>query len=97
MLTLRVLCDACKIYETGLHRTCGFNGMKARVSHGHFVTISEKSIIYGLALVAETSPSTVSAILNGTSQERRASRETAERVLALADRRSTADRFMSES
>jgi LacI family transcriptional regulator, fructose operon transcriptional repressor len=54
-------------------------------SEGASVT-PKKSTIYDLARIAETSASTVSAILNGTWQERRVSSETAERVLALADK-----------
>lgn len=41
--------------------------------------------IYDLAQIAEVSPSTVSAILNGTWQKRRISEETVKRVLALVD------------
>ena len=47
---------------------------------------SKKSTIYDLARMADTSPTTVSAILNGTWRERRVGAETAERVLALADK-----------
>jgi LacI family transcriptional regulator, fructose operon transcriptional repressor len=44
-----------------------------------------KSTIYDLATLAQTSASTVSAILNGTWQQRRISEETAHRVRALAE------------
>lgn len=44
----------------------------------------KKSTIYDLAKKADTSASTVSAILNGTWESRRIGRETAERVLRLA-------------
>lgn len=44
----------------------------------------KKSTIYDLAAEAGTSASTVSAILNGTWERRRIARETAERVLTLA-------------
>ncbi len=47
---------------------------------------TKKSTIYDLATLAETSASTVSAILNGTWQQRRISEETALRVQALADK-----------
>lgn len=45
----------------------------------------KKSTIYDLAALAETSASTVSAILNGTWQRRRISEETVARVLKLAE------------
>jgi LacI family fructose operon transcriptional repressor len=48
------------------------------------VNLNKRSTIYDLAEHAGTSASTVSAILNGTWQQRRVSRETAERVLKLA-------------
>ena len=44
----------------------------------------KKSTIYDLATLAETSASTVSAILNGTWQKRRISEETVQRVQKLA-------------
>jgi LacI family transcriptional regulator, fructose operon transcriptional repressor len=44
-----------------------------------------KSTIYDLASLAQTSASTVSAILNGTWQQRRISEDTAHRVRALAE------------
>lgn len=46
----------------------------------------KKSTIYDLAELAETSPSTVSAILNGTWQKRRISEETVRRVQKLAEK-----------
>lgn len=46
----------------------------------------KKSTIYDLAALAETSASTVSAILNGTWQRRRISEETVARVLKLAEK-----------
>jgi LacI family transcriptional regulator, fructose operon transcriptional repressor len=47
---------------------------------------SKKSTIYDLATLAETSASTVSAILNGTWQQRRISEETVQRVQKLAEK-----------
>ena len=47
---------------------------------------TKKSTIYDLATLAQTSPSTVSAILNGTWQQRRISAQTALRVQALAQK-----------
>lgn len=49
---------------------------------------ARKSTIYDLATLAGTSASTVSAILNGTWQQRRISAETAERVQQLAEQHS---------
>jgi LacI family fructose operon transcriptional repressor len=46
----------------------------------------KKSTIYDLATLAETSASTVSAILNGTWQQRRISEETVRRVQKLAEK-----------
>lgn len=47
---------------------------------------SKKSTIYDLATLAETSASTVSAILNGTWEKRRISEETVKRVQTLAEK-----------
>ena len=49
-------------------------------------TSVKKSTIYDLAALAETSASTVSAILNGTWQQRRISVETAQRIQQLAEK-----------
>ena len=49
-------------------------------------TSDRKSTIYDLAALAETSASTVSAILNGTWQKRRISEETVRRVRKLAEK-----------
>lgn len=49
-------------------------------------TSDKKSTIYDLAALAETSPSTVSAILNGTWQKRRISEGTVLRVQKLAEK-----------
>jgi LacI family transcriptional regulator, fructose operon transcriptional repressor len=49
-------------------------------------TSDKKSTIYDLAALADTSASTVSAILNGTWQKRRISEETVQRVQALAEK-----------
>jgi len=46
----------------------------------------KKSTIYDIAVLAETSASTVSAILNGTWQQRRISEETVRKVLKLAEK-----------
>ncbi len=46
----------------------------------------KKSTIYDLATLAQTSASTVSAILNGSWQQRRISEDTARRVQALAEK-----------
>ena len=56
----------------------GVNWIRPKVS-------SRKSTIYDLATLAGTSASTVSAILNGTWQQRRISEETALRVQQLAE------------
>ncbi|WP_295040431.1 substrate-binding domain-containing protein [Salinicola sp.] len=47
---------------------------------------SRKLTIYDLAKLAKSSPSTVSAVLNGTWQRRRISRKLARRILDLAER-----------
>ena len=49
--------------------------------------LKRKATIYDLAQAAGISPSTISAILNGTWKQRRISEETAQRVQQLADAR----------
>ncbi len=46
--------------------------------------VNKRLTIYDLAKLAKSSPSTVSAVLNGTWQQRRISRKLATRILALA-------------
>ncbi|TKB27280.1 MAG: LacI family transcriptional regulator, partial [Mesorhizobium sp.] len=48
--------------------------------------VKKKATIYDLSVLSGSSPSTVSAVLNGTWRKRRIKESTAETILSLAER-----------